>query len=549
VNDAPPSIRQVGAGTVLLLVVAHAVLFTLSFPPFGAWSLALLAPIPLAIACLLARRGSTVVSLVVVTQLGSWLYLQGWMVEVTLPGYLAFAVYLALFSGVEALCLRLLVRGRPGISLGLALPVTLVGIDWFRGYVLFDGYPWYLRGQPLVDLPAVAALARLGGVWLPSFVMLALSGVLADGALLLAGRLHRSLTTSRLLPGTGIVVLGFLLLLAPSVPAASDTRSILMVQTNLPTSNKIAWSFEDQQRDVRGFIRQTIDALDSAEADGLRVDLVVWPETMLPSVGFEHGDLFTRAIEDTVAATGVPMLVGTGSYLDFTVAPDGSADWSAHHNSAYLVTPAGSPYQRVDKVFLTPFGETMPYISGWDWLEERLLAFGAGGMSFDLDAGSDIVRPVLQGPVDGTSVNLGVPICFEDTMATVVRDMVWVDGVRKADLLVNISNDGWFGSDEAGRLMHTLCARWRAIENDTWMIRVANTGQSVVIDPTGSVVDAIAELREPGTLVAEVGVRRGGPTPYARLGEALGGLAAFALLVGLVVEWRSRRTRRRTVRG
>lgn len=539
-NDTSGSTRGIGAGGVLLLAVVHALLFMAAFPPIGAWYLVVIAPVPLGLACVLARSTRTLVCLVALAQLGSWLYLQGWMIGVTLPGYLAFALYLSVFSGFEAFCLRVLVRGRPGLSLGLAMPIALVGIDWFRGYVLFDGYPWYLRGQPLVDLPVIASLARLGGVWLPAFVVLALAGTIAESLLLLAGRLPRSTGRLRLLPGGGVVLIGALLLLAPGPSVTEETRSILMVQTNLPTSNKIAWTFENQQNDVRGFINQTVEALAAAESEGRAVDLVVWPETMLPSVGFEHGDLFTRAIEGTVASTGVPMLVGTGAYIGLEVADDGSAEWTDQYNSAYLVTPAGPPYARVDKVFLTPFGETMPYISNWDWLEEQLLAFGAGGMTFDLDVGTSIVRPELV-VRDEAPVTLAVPICFEDTMATVVRRMLWDGGVRQANVLVNLSNDGWFGTDEAGRRMHTLCARWRAIENATWVVRVANTGESVVIDPTGAVVDRIPAVREAGALLADVGVVRGGPTAYARLGETLGGLTGFALLMGLVVEWRSRR--------
>ena len=174
-----------------------------------------------------------------------------------------------------------------------------------------------------------------------------------------------------------------------------------------------------------------------------------------------------------------------------------------------------------------------------------MLAFGAGGMTFELDAGTTTQRPELPArSAEEAPVRIAVPICFEDTMATVVRRMLWEDGVRQANVLVNLSNDGWFGTDEAGRRMYTLCARWRAIENATWVVRVANTGESVVIDPTGAVVDRIAGVREAGALLADVGIMRGGSTAYARLGETLGGLAGFALLMGLVVEWMSRRRER-----
>ena len=267
---------------------------------------------------------------------------------------------------------------------------------------------------------------------------------------------------------------------------------------------------------------------------------------MLPSVGFEYGDIFTRSIEQLVDELDVPFLVGTGSYPDLRVTDAGEAEWDREYNSAYLVTPSGAPYTRVDKVFLTPFGETMPYISKWTWLEKQLLAFGAEGMAFELDAGTTSVRPAfVPRTPDEVPVHFAVPICFEDTMPEVVRAMVWSEGERAANLLVNISNDGWFGTDDAGRAMHTLCARWRAIENDLWVVRVANTGESVVIDPEGSIVDRVASgPRTSGTRLVEVGVSRSEPTAFARLGETFGLLCGLAMGMLLVVEWCSRRHQR-----
>ena len=527
---------------VFALAVLHSACFLLAYPDPGIWWLAFIAPIPLALACLLAVRARVVFAAVTVSQLVVWAIIQGWMRDVTLPGYLAFVVYLSLLGGLEALFLRALVRGRLRLSLGIALPLVLVGMDWLRGYVLFDGYPWYLRGQPLIEFQALAELARLGGVWLPTFVALAASGLVAEF-------LRRSVlgrVAPKIAPGVRIhgmlVVLfgvGTILLTGPSSDKADESRSILMVQTNLSTSNKIAWTYEQQQVDVRGFIELTTDALDAAMEVGETVDLVVWPETMLPSVGFERGDIFTRAIEDVVARYQVPMLIGSGSYLGISSDGNGEVTWEEHYNSAYLVGPSGPPYPRVDKIFLTPFGETMPYISSWPWLEERMLAFGAGGMSFDLDAGNSIVRPELPGE---TPVRIAVPICFEDTMATVVRRMVWRDGERAADLLVNISNDGWFGDDDAGRRMHTLCARWRSIENDVWLVRVANTGESVVIDPNGRIRERVTpEPRSAGTRLVRIGVVTGDAPAHALLGNLFGMGCGVAMFMALMVEWGCRR--------
>ena len=92
-----------------------------------------------------------------------------------------------------------------------------------------------------------------------------------------------------------------------------------------------------QIEDVPAFIRQTHDAVQEARARGERVELAVWPETMLPSVGFEIGDEFSDAIERTVEALGVPMLVGSPCYLGVRRDETGTVTWDLHYNSAYLV--------------------------------------------------------------------------------------------------------------------------------------------------------------------------------------------------------------------
>lgn len=541
-TEGNPGLR---AGPVSGLLVLSSLLFIAAFPPWGLWACILLAPVPLALAARGAARARVLLLMSLLAGMGTWMVLHAWVLGVTVPGYWGLCVYGGLWVALQALCLRALIRGRLRLPCSIALPTVLVGLDWLRGFVVFDGYPWYLWGQPLIDFPFLAGLAALGGVSVPAFIALAFSGLLADGLLRRRGSPGAPATFA---PGGLILLCGVVLSLleAGPRPTPERTRSVLMVQTDLPTSNKIRWSAEAQRRDVRGFMNLSAEGVRGARDAGRRVDLVVWPETMLPSVGFEHGDLFTRSIESLVGELGVPFLIGTGSYPDLRPGPDGRMTWDREYNSAYLVTPAGPPYQRVDKVFLTPFGETMPYISNWPWLEERLLAFGAAGMAFELDAGERIERPVLPPPAPGLEpVAFAVPICFEDTMAEVVRDMVWQDGARAAGLLVNISNDGWFGDHDSGRAMHTLCARWRAIENDLWLVRVSNTGESVLVDPDGRVVDRLpGGTRTSGTRLVEVGVSESGPTAFARLGETFGLLCWLATTLGLVVEWWSRRAAR-----
>jgi apolipoprotein N-acyltransferase len=195
--------------------------------------------------------------------------------------------------------------------------------------------------------------------------------------------------------------------------------------------------------------------------------------------------------------------------------------------------------QRYDKVRLTPFGETMPYIASIPGLQQKLLDFGARGMRFDLSEGTR--QTVFTFNTAGGSVRVVTPICFEVTVAPYVRGMVFEKGVRRADILVNVTNDGWFGGFSPAREQHLQIARWRSLELATPMIRAANTGISCSISADGKVhqlgpQNGVTPSLSQGLLIA--GVEPGTKvTIYARLGEFTGwstvvGTLAIAMFAG-----------------
>ena len=151
-----------------------------------------------------------------------------------------------------------------------------------------------------------------------------------------------------------------------------------------------------------------------------------------------------------------------------------------------MLLQGDSPFQRYDKFFLTPFGETMPYISAWPWLERLLLKHWRGrNLSFELDSNPDINVLELQWQPDAGGVSvarLATPICFEDTVARLCRRMAYQNGGKRIDAFVNISNDGWFNSSVADRKLHAQIARFRCIENRVPMVRCVNTGMSIWVD-------------------------------------------------------------------
>ena len=328
---------------------------------------------------------------------------------------------------------------------------------------------------------------------------------------------------------------------------------VIAIQTNVPQSNKIGWSPEDQARDIPEFIDLTRWACSSS---AVPVDLVVWPETMLPGVGFEAETLdvlrrlgehveplvaWQDALVGFQAELGVPILTGSLAWVEpFREETDAGAvwRWRYEYNGAYLIGGDGPPFQRYDKVSLMPFGETMPLISRWPWLEERVLALGAKGMTFNLSAAPS-PRIIEVERRDGSTLRLATPICFEVTVSQLCRHMVYRNGVKTADAFVNLSNDGWFGDSIAGRARHLQVARFRCIENRIPMVRAVNTGLSASIDSAGRVQERTAP-RTAAAVMAELGVDDRS-TVYGRVGDAPAwfSLAVLALAVAATFFWKA----------
>jgi len=537
------------ATPLLLLAAAIARWFAFMPPELPIATVAWLAIF--AVAALRARSASVLLASAFLVDLLWWLLVQRWVVEVSVVGYPVLCLYLASWSVALAWLLRRLSHreATAGVPLWIALPVVVVALDFLRGEVVLGGYPWYEAGQ------GIAGTGGLGNLVAQSADLLGARG-LSILAAVLAGAIATFALPRR--PGRdrrGAAVAAASLAIATGLyggwrlgrsEAAGPPARLLAIQTALPIDNKIGWSAERQLEDVPAFARATLEAVEAAESP---VDLVVWPETMLPGFGLEPdtlrtlerggffpGSLFAEIAHEVAVRSGAPLLVGSPSHLGLGER-EGRWTWDAHFNSVYLVPPRpfvadGDAPPRYDKMVLTPFGETMPGISRFEALEQALLDIGARGMSFDLDAGTVPVRFEVAGSGDAP-IRIATPICFEATVASLCRRLVWSGGERVADLLVNVSNDGWLGDDLAARAMHLRLAALRAIENRTPMLRAVNTGFSAGIDSSGRIVAGLDG--SPSRLGTEAGWVRAdlSPDPRRPLFAIVGDRWAL-LTVGLV---------------
>ena len=231
--------------------------------------------------------------------------------------------------------------------------------------------------------------------------------------------------------------------------------------------------------------------------------LIVWPEVPAP-FSLQEPQFEQRA--SRIAREGQNyFLVGVVDWK-----PDRDRKWIAS-NSAVLLNPAGQRVFTYDKIHLVPFGEYVP-LRNWIKFAGRLTADIS-----DFTPGTEY--RVGQLP-DG---KFGTFICYEAIFPGEVRRFT----ANGAELLINISNDGWFGRSSAPA-QHLMMARVRAVENRRWLLRDTNNGFTVSIDPYGRIVaslptDVRAELDAPYDFRSDL-------TPYARFGDWLSWLCVLASL-------------------
>ncbi|MGP1273562.1 MAG: apolipoprotein N-acyltransferase [Phycisphaerales bacterium] len=514
------------------------------------WPAAFLAPAAVAWAGWVTNRRWRCAAGVGLGSLPLWIAHHWWVSDVSFAGVFPLIGYLAAWPALFVLVVSMARRSAPVLGPACIVPTVWVGLEFLRGELILGGYAWFLAGHPLIEFLPLARASAAGGVYLVSWLVVAPAGIaLAARYGSRAGRRCAWAVSAIVLAavGSGLVV----------VPGGGSGRTIVvgLVQTDVPQNNKLMPTPEQVTADFVDLLRLTRQAKESG------AELIVLPETVFPGLALDAQGAqtasraigpdvngFRDALLETQRDLGRAMLVGaiTRDGLAIEETEQGARlTQSAVHNSAYLVWRGEVLPERYDKLRPTPFGETLPWVHGVSWLREFILrvGLGASGMDFGLDPGTRAV--VLPVPTPSGEVRAATPICFESSMPGVVRRLARAgDG---AELLVVMTNDGWFGRFDAGRAMHLLQARWRCVEAALPMVRSANTGVTAVIDRDGRVRAALP-VRTAGTLVEPVAIG-GGETVYTSHGDLVGW---SCLALGTVLTawgWRAGRGRRASSEG
>ena len=411
-----------------------------------------------------------------------------------------FCLYLALYHGAFGLTVSLAARRDAQNRLALVLaPFLWVAIELARTRI--TGFPWDLLGITQVDNIPLARIATVTGAY-----GLSLEVMIVNVAFAAAVLVRREKRKSLLLAAVSAAIVLQAGVLVPA-PVVTADHTALLVQQNIPILEGADWTKDYLDGTLRDLTQISLKPTRS----GLRPSLIVWPES--PSPFYTNDPLFRDAVGDIARQAGTWVLSGS---LGQRNASNSQGMQSATYNSGALFNPQGELVGRYDKVHLVPFGEYVPF--------RRLFSFAAGLT----DQVGDFTAGTSRAPLQAGDIKLGVFICYESIFPDEVRQPV-KDG---AQVLVNISNDGWYG-DSGAYAQHLRQARMRAIENSRWLLRDTNTGVTASIDPNGHIVASIPRKLRTGLLApfALTNVT----TFYTRHGDWFAYLCAIISLGGLIV--------------
>jgi len=371
----------------------------------------------------------------------------------------------------------------------LYFPALWLSIEWFKSWFL-TGFPWLTLGYSQIDNVPLAGYAPLLGVYGVSAVLLITAGALAY-------------CVDRRKPEV-VVCLSVLLLWgigwfhyhAEWTHNDGGPLSVSLIQGNMGQDQK--WLPETRIPTLKMYQQLTEAHWES--------DLIIWPETAIPAMYHQVKQYYLAPLAKKASAHHTALIIGIPEYED-----------KRYYNSV-VALGGDKPARFYRKIHLVPFGEFMPLQT----LLAPLLSWLSIPMSnFSPGEEAQPMLTVRNQPVNTT-------ICYEDAFG---EDMI--RNLPAAKLLVNVSNDAWFG-DSLAPHQHLQMARMRALEMGRYMVRGTNTGVSAVIGPQGEIQQALPQFKR-GVLVDHAVYFRVGATPYTRWGNwgVMGLLMVFFVLHGV----------------
>ncbi|HEX7516894.1 MAG TPA: apolipoprotein N-acyltransferase [Chthoniobacterales bacterium] len=527
-----------------LAAISSGFLYAACFPPFDQAWLCWIALTPLLAAVWFSgpnskRRWLRDLSLGYVAGLAFFWTVFSWLRTVTIPGLVLvgfyMAIYFALWSWICGLLRPALrapavanrwtqpppnesplsqspwLRSTNNLRLAFLLAAVWVAQEWLRGLV-FSGWGWNTLGTALHAQLAIIQITEFTGVAGLSFLVAFTNVILLTTARrfiletqVRPMRPHYDLTLTM---AAIVGVMGFGLRSLQS-QHPGKTLNIALVQPNIPREEK--FSAELAQKTFDQFTRLSTPALGA----NARPDLLVWPESSMPGPVLQD-ELSHRFVMDFSAAAKTDLLLGT---IDL--------DETGDYNAALLVSDGGERVQIYRKIHLVPFGE---YVPG-----RHTIPILARVVGDQVPADFAFGKKHTVFHLTNDKARVAALICFEDTIGDLTRQFV----LGGANLLANVTNDGWFLRSAASQ-QHLANAIFRCVETRLPMVRAANTGVTCFVNEFGRItqilVDEHGSQFTDGVLTGEVSIPTGHElTFYVRHGELFAqgcvGVALLALVI------------------
>ncbi|MBC8198572.1 MAG: apolipoprotein N-acyltransferase [Desulfobacterales bacterium] len=416
------------------------------------------------------------------------------------------ALYLAAFSATLLnLC------AKPAICI-FAVPVLWVSFEYMRS-LFFLAFPWELIGYSQYNNLLLIQISDIFGVYGVSFLIGLSNAAIFLAFLYLAGKdWKRKAVTKRVAVGS-ISVFALIVVLVLSygkwridsidrLVCSSPSINVAVVQGNIDQA--IKWNPEFQRSTVKKYIKLSL----LSKADN--PDIVVWPETATPFY-FLYNIGLSNMVKKGINDTGTTFLFGSPSFISGKGVVE-------YYNTAYLVSRDGKVYGKYDKVHLVPFGEYIPFNKWLPFVGKMVEGVG------------DFKSGIRGKTIQWGDYSLGLQICYEIIFPDLSRAMV----KNNATLLVNITNDAWFGTTSAP-YQHFSMAIFRAVENRRALVRSANTGISGFIDPVGRIIKKTDLFKE--AVITRSVPLMGMTSFYTRFGDLFAIVCMFATAICFVLKY------------
>ena len=427
-----------------------------------------------------------------------------------------------------------------GQSAGLwAAPFLWVALEYIRSNFFFLALPWQLLGHSQYQHLAAIQIAALFGTYSIGFLIVLVNAGIACLVLVLLSlfQARRSRRSCEMVSKKWALALVSSALLCTALSLGYGHRAIsktitgkpidvAMIQGNIDQSKKWDPEYADE-------IIQTYEDL-TLKAGLNRPELIIWPETATPGSISLNPEILNK-LNQMVLKTGTPLVFGSAQHQKFM-----KADQERPHlvNSAFLMIPGNknAELQQYDKIRRLPFAEYLPQkgIIPWKWINVSSLS--------EYDSGQQPVVFAL------SPYRFGVTICWENIFPDFIRQFV----KQGAQFVINITNEARFGKTAAPHQLLAISV-FRAVENEIFIIRCANTGVSCIIDPRGRIVKRLQD--ENGQDLFVRGILNGTIIPtdsktfYTRNGDLVPIAAIAVSFVFIFIAWSKPLAKRKTAHG